>query len=221
LVKSRKIFSKYLNKWNQIPFEGEALISTIMEDESYGSYYITNGLTKKYKDLYITSSSLDYGIYEFQVKHGKFYVSEDYYLKYSSMSTCKMKLFDKNNSLICNIVLSESLGIFLEKNNTNFDILLAEDDSINIVSKSYASKFKEGGKIDADEIIADIEWDILEKTSNLGVAKLNIYEDTSDNEFDILIAFAASTFLLFRSYINGNNALIAMNGIRANYRNRK
>lgn len=53
--------------------------------------------------------------------------------------------------------------------------------------------------IDTEKMLADIEWDILEKKSKLGVAKLNVYK--SDTELEILLLFAASTFLVFQHYL--------------------
>ena len=53
--------------------------------------------------------------------------------------------------------------------------------------------------IDTNQLIADIEWDIIEKNSNFGLAKLNVY--APDQDLEMLLLFATSTFLVFQKYI--------------------
>lgn len=53
--------------------------------------------------------------------------------------------------------------------------------------------------IDINKLIADIEWDILEKNSELGIAKLNVY--AVDQDLEMLLFFAISTFIVFQKYM--------------------
>lgn len=204
--KIEKIFSLHLDRWNAIPFEGPSLISTVSDEEAAGTYFFTNGLTKDYKKLFMSSVAFDSELYELECRHGKFYIG-DLYLKYSAMSSVKMKLFDKNDNLLCNIVLSEKLGIFLEKNNTNVEVILDDNDTITIIPKDYYETIKNTSTYVTDKIIGEIFWDILGKDSSLGVAELVLYGNVNDETFNIMQALAASTFLLFRSYMAGKNSL--------------
>jgi len=200
------IFAKKLHIWNQIPFVGEALISTVSDEEAAGTYFITNGITKKFKNLFITSVAFENELYSFDVKGGKFIINDNYYLKFPVMSDVKMKLFDKHDNLLCNIVLSDKLGIFLEKNKTKFELITSEDGFIDVVSAKYASTIGRDLRYATDEIIADINWDILEKGSELGAAQLRCYKEVSENDLFILFAFATATFLIFRRVMEARRA---------------
>lgn len=48
-------------------------------------------------------------------------------------------------------------------------------------------------------MLAAIEWDMLEKNSKSCVAKLDLY--SSDQDFEMFLLFATSTFLVFQKYI--------------------
>ena len=78
------------------------------------------------------------------------------------MSSSKMKLFDRRNNCLCNIVLSEDLGIFLENNLPPYD-LVVYDDFVGIYARKYIDSLADTDIIDNDRLLADIEWDILEK----------------------------------------------------------
>lgn len=47
--KIERMFYRKLQVFNEYGFEGNSLISLVSDDESFGTYYITNGMTKKYK----------------------------------------------------------------------------------------------------------------------------------------------------------------------------
>lgn len=112
-----------------------------------------------------------------------------------------MKLFDKNDEFLSNIVLSDSYDVFLEKNSSKYEIIINKDENDNtymaIFDKSYIDSLSDDDYIDNKNMIACIEWDILEKKSDLGVALLTLFEDV--NDITPLLLFAASTFLLYKS----------------------
>lgn len=211
--KIEKIFSKYkyINKRKQIPFEGSSYINYVDEEkDAYGIYYITNGLENKYKNLKLTSINFNDDLYFFENKGSKFYIYSDdydYYIKYSSMSSSKMKLFDSDDNFLGNIVLSEDNAIFLEKNKTNYELVPYDDGTTGIFEKKYYDSLKDDEDIDPDKMIALIEWDILDKKSDLGVASLAVFEDIDINEIELFSLFAASTFLIFKRYISSARSL--------------
>ena len=97
-------------------------------------------------------------------ENGRFTIYEDgdYYIKYSKMVSSKMKLFNRRNECLCNIVLSEDLGIFLENNSTPYDLVVYED-FVGIYDRRYIDSLADTDIIDTDKLLADIEWDIIEK----------------------------------------------------------
>ena len=109
-----------------------------------------------------------------------------------------LKLFNHKKDCLCNIVLSKDLGIFLENNSTPYDLVVYED-FVGIYDRRYIDSLADTDIIDTNNLLADIEWDILEKKSDLGVAKLNVY--APDQDLEMLLFFAASTFLVFQKYV--------------------
>ncbi len=220
--KIEKIFNKKLRIFNNFSYE-ENIVETVSDEDSYGTFYVTNGLYNKSKDIVVASNSFDEEIFSICFEKNKFsiFTDSDYYIKYSKMSSVKMKLFDNKNNHLANIVLSDEFGIFLEKNKTKYE-LINYDDFIGIYDKNYIDSLSDTDLIDPEKLIADIEWDILEKNSKLGVAKLNIYN--ADEELEILLLFAISIFLLFQSYQELNEALTCfsmMNTSNMNFRRYK
>lgn len=194
------LFKKKLHIFNEYQYEGNALIEIVTDEDSLGTYYITNGINNKIKDIVVASSLFEDKMFAFGLNNGKFTVFEDgdYYIKDSKMSSVKMKLFNKKNDCLCNIVLSENLGIFLENNKTQYE-LVVYDDFIGIYDKDYINSLSETDIIDTNKLLADIEWDILKKKSQLGVSKLNVYEN--DVDLEMLLLFASTTFLIFQKYM--------------------
>lgn len=199
-TKIEKIFNKKLSIFNEYDFEGNSLLSLVSDDDALGTYYITNGINRNVKEIFVASHSFDEEMFALNFDNGRFTVCNDgnYYLKYSKMSSVKMKLFDNRNNCLCNIVLSEDLGIFLENNLTPYDLIVYED-FVGIYDRNYIESLADADIIDTDRLLADIEWDMLEKNSNLGVAKLNVY--APDQDLEMFLFFATSTFLVFQKYI--------------------
>lgn len=198
--KIEKIFNRKLSTFNEYDFEGNSLISVVSDDEALGTYYITNGINKKIKEIFVASHSFDEEMFALGFENGRFTVYDDgnYYIKYSKMNSAKMKLFNRKNECLCNIVLSEDLGIFLENNSTPYELVVYED-FVGIYNRRYIDSLTDSDIIDTNQLIADIEWDIIEKNSNFGLAKLNVY--APDQDLEMLLLFATSTFLVFQKYI--------------------
>ena len=198
--KIEKIFSKYISKWQELNFEESSSIETVDDESSEGVYCITNALTKS-KELFLTSKSFDDEIYSFKFKNGRLMIEDDsdYYLKYSHINPGTMKLF---NNLICNIVLSDTFDIFLEKNLTKYELIIQNEDEedafIGIFEKSYIDSLKDTDFIDFKNMIADIEWDLLDSKRDVGVARVNLYQNIAD--ISLILYFASSTFLLYKSF---------------------
>lgn len=202
--KIEKLFNanNKLSVFNEYDFEGNALIDIVSDEDALGTYYITNGITKKIKEIFVASFSFDDEIFALDFGKGRFTVFTDgeYYMKYSKLASDKMKLFDYKNHCLCNIVLSKNLGVFLENNSTQYE-LVEYDDFIGIYERSYIDGLSDTDYIDPKKLIADIEWDILEKNSDFGVAKLNVY--AHDHDLEMFLFFSAATFLAFQRYKKG------------------
>ena len=118
-----------------------------------------------------------------------------------------MKLFDKRDNCLCNIVLSDKLDIFLENNISPYELVIY-DGFVGIYDRKYIDSLAPEEIIDTNKLLADIEWDILKKNSKLGVAKLNIY--APDQDVEMLLLFATSTFLLFQRYMQEQKSISSM-----------
>ena len=194
------IFSYKLSVWREYIWEGNSIISYCDDDDACGEYYLTNGLTDDYDTIYLTGLFFENIYIEFQTKGGKIRVSNDskYYLKFGFINPSVIKLHDENDKCIANIVLSEKMEIFLEKNQTPFHIVINES-HMEVYDIDYYESLDMHDYIDPEEMIAEMEWDVIEERSEYGVTKLTIYEDVGDL-IDILFLFSASTFLLYRSF---------------------
>ena len=214
--KIEKLFAKKLDAFNENDYEGRALISTVSEENAIGTYYITNGITNKVNEILIASKSFDdmpskssdESLCAVNYKKGSFFVFDngDYHLKHSNLSSTVMKLFDKSNNCLCNIVLSSDLGIFLENNTTQYSIVLY-DNILGVFDRDYIESLK-SDRVNMKKCLAEIEWDIVEKNSDCGVAKLSLY---APEDLEMLLFFAMSTFLLYQRYRQAKrNAMMYM-----------
>ncbi len=198
--KIEKVFNKKLSVFNEYDYEGNSLISLVSDDDSFGTYYITNGINRKVKEVFVASSSFEEEMFAIDFSKGRFTIFEDgdYYMKYSKLSSVKMKLFDNDDNCLCNIVLSEELEIFLENNLTPYELVIY-DHLVGIYDRDYIQSLNYTDKIDIDRLLAGIEWDIIGKSPDFGLAKLNVFAD--DQDVEMLLFFAASTFLVFQKYL--------------------
>lgn len=191
--------------WAGLSFDGGPSISLVSEEEALGTYYITNAITKKWKELYLVSASLDNDIYQIERSGSEFFI-DGYSLKYKALSENKLNIFSPQGQKLCQVVLSESNGIFLKKNNTDLGIIELNNGATCVAHRAYAESVPPRGKIDDDEIVAIIDWDIVGKKSELGVAKLDVYEEVTEEQMYLLWCLAASTFLLYRRFVESEKA---------------
>lgn len=232
--KIEKIFTKYLEVWKEYKFEDSALIETVDDEEdAEGTYTITNAITDN-REIFLTSKSFEDELYSFKYHKGRYVLNDDnnYYLKYSKTNPCVMKLFNNEDELLCNIILSEDMEIFLEKNKTKYELVIkkAEEDDeadegsfVGIFEKSYIDSLADTDYIEFENMVADIEWDLLKEKSDVGVARLNLYKELDDT--DTLFYFATSTFLLYKEFsdaskVSSSRNIALMTGISYNINRR-
>lgn len=204
---------KHYDFWKTIPYRGNKLIALVSDEKAQGTYFITNSFDSDYKRVFACGHSFgDDCVIGVNYRGGKFSfddADQEYYLRFSKMSSKKMVLLDKNEKKKCVIVLSEDCNVFLQNNNTDYEIVLYES-GMGIYKKSYIDSLH-GGEPDAAKLNAFIEWDILEEKSEFGLARLNLYE--ADSDLELFMIFAMSCFLLFRSYMKGNTSSIIATSI--------
>ena len=219
------MFEKKSDIFNSLDYEGNTNLNIVSDEDAEGRYYVTNGLSDVLKNIYVISQSVEDYFFQMDYSKLKFRVFTDgeYYLKFAFGDSAKMKVFNNNGECLCNIVLSEDAQIFLENNRTRYKLALYED-FIGVYDRHY--KYTDTDE-DINHLLADIEWDLLDTKSNLGIAQLNVYED--DQDFEMLLLFASSTFLVFNRFIKDEESKdrwdtvrrIAMMGAISNYiRNR-
>ena len=207
--KIEKLFSSKSDVFKSYEWEGNSIIEIMPDEDAGGVFYITNGIFRKIKDIMIASSNFDNEPVMFDVEKGRFCIFTDgnYYIKYAMASSYKMKLYDQDKNLVCTIVLSDSQEIFLENNATPYHMVIY-DDLVGVYSRDYIDSLSEEDEIDPSKILADIEWDILDKNSDYGVARLTIYEP--DLDVEMLLMFATSTFLLYQRYNSRQAMFVGM-----------
>lgn len=204
--KIAKAIDKHAEEWASMPFEGNDLLSIVDDDEAAGTYFVTNGIEKNGKEIYLSSIAFgDEEMYVFERKGNKYTLGDDspYYIKPSAMTSTKMKLYGKDDGKLANIVLSKDMNVFLENNKTGVDIVI-NDGEMDIYSQEYLGSIPEDGYIEGKNMFACIEWDILDKDSKVGVAKITNFSDSID--IDLILIIAASTFLLFKRYLDAQTA---------------
>jgi len=219
--KIEKIFDKHLSKWQECDCDLDRTIQTISDEDSEGVYYVTNAFAKNRKEVILTSKSLDDNIIDFQQKHGKIMIDNcsDYYIKYSKMNAGKMKIYDRENNHLSDIVLSNTFEIFLENNKTGYDLVINRDNEnnpfIGVFEKSYIDSLGDKDYIEFKNMVADIEWDILDRKSDIGISKINIYKELED--ISQIVYFATATFLIYNSFMtaqkNRSMYLAQMSGV--------
>lgn len=182
-------------------------MSLVDDDGATGNWFITNGIDKnKFKDLYISSLMLGNELYPFMRKGDKYAIEEDYeyYIKPSFMSNVKMKLYNKYDKKIANIVLSEEMNVFLEDNSTGLEILVDEY-GMSLFPKSYIDSLHGNfNSIAGDQLLATIQWDILEEDNEAGLVKITNYNVNTDIE--LVLTIAASTFIMFKRYMDSERS---------------
>ena len=204
IKKFKKVCSKikkHYDFWKTLPYEGNESISLISDEETDGIYIITNGFSKNYKEGFLFSHAIgDDDCAYITYEHGMFNINEeviDYYLRFSKSSSAKLILLDSEKNKKCIIKYKSIYDMTLENNNTNYELVLYNDGNYGIYKKSYIDSLT-GKEPDDQEMCAFIEWDILNKNGEQGLARLFLYNNEDD--FQLFVLLALSFMLLFRSY---------------------
>lgn len=206
IIKIQKLINKFPSFWNGLKYQGNELINLLeKDDEAEGIYYVTNAIFDDKKEIgvfgqcFYSEESIGFLL---EMKHKKYFINSsdqpEYYLRNSKMSSTKMILEDKNEKKICDIVLSKDSQIFLENNKSKYDII-AYEDFMGVYFKEYTNSLADDDEIDPKKMVCLIEWDIIDEKSELGLTRLELYNEEADIE--ILLLFAASCFLVFSNYM--------------------
>lgn len=215
--KIEKIFQKNskLELWKYLKFGKPNEIETYKyEEEALGSYFITNAFDKNYKQIYLTSLTFDNVLYDLG-KIGKDFEIGDYKLKFSFLSSTKVKIINNFGNVVCIVNFdTKYTTITLKDNYTKYD-LVYRDNVIGIIDKYD----KLSNNIADDKIIADISWDIINAKSDLGICIVDLYKEIPNEDFDLILAIATTTFTLFAQYMSAvratttTSSLIAINSM--------
>ncbi len=211
--KIEKIFSnpKTLNYFQMLECDDGDDITQLNDEEAPGTYWITNGLTGSLKDIAIASATFDDETFfvNTKAKHYKIFGDGEFYISNSFWSSGKMKLFDKYNNHICDIVTTKNYNIFLKNNKSNYYIPKCFVDTL-IFERKYVESLRSEDDVDTSKILASIEWDLIKSGKYYSVAKLQIYEMIDEeNDLELFLLFAVSTFLTYINKSENEEAAIA------------
>lgn len=194
--------------WKTLAYNGRKLVSVVSDDEAIGTFFITNSIESKYKNVFVSTLNPENVnepcLFDVSYRKRKFSIGDEdaqYYLSYSFISSKEMNLFDKNKKKICKIVIDDNFDVTLRSNFTNYETITYEG-GIGIYEKKYIRSIH-GKEPDTKEISAFIEWDILNKKSKFGLSRLELYKNEGDLELFILLAM--SCFLLYKSYVDNQS----------------
>lgn len=210
--KVKKIFSKekYLKIWKDIPWEKNDDIKFCEEDETVGSFYITNALTKNpYKNIKVSTVVLDEQenmvneVIEIVYSKERFrtgcYVYGDYYAQFNPWSSKKMKIY-KDEILISEVILDRKYHLHLENNITPYEIISNESGKHAIYRKEYLDSLSNGEEADFEQSEAFIIWDSIKKLNYACVANLLI--NNFENDWDFFILLTATLLLIYKRKMN-------------------
>ena len=195
ISKIMKMFAKKKDIYNNYAYEGSEFISRISDDDANGHYYLTNGLTHKPNRIFLAGNFEDCDkLYEMNyAKNSYFFHKNGSSIRYDSLSSRKMNLYDKDSQCLGTVVLKDD-KIEIRKNNSPFEVFNVGEEIYIFRKKDFDSGNK---KIDLSKAVAMIEWKIFEEKDVYGVSRLSLLENLEDKEFELLCLLATSPFLLF------------------------
>ena len=211
--KIENLFQNHLNKWQEWDYNKKNSAKSLPDEEACGIYYITNAFERKEKDICLTSISYDDELIACRRTNNKYFLFEDgdYHIKLSAWDSRIMKLYSNDDERLCNIVLSESWDVFLEKNNSPYELIIDEEDgstSIAVFEKEYIDSLGRNDYIDYDKMVALIDWDLIDKKGYRAVSKVYLYDDV---DAEMIFYFAMSPFLLVRAHNKSEDIIMASN----------
>ena len=209
---------KHLDYWNSIKWSKKSSFDLYKNDEEVsGTYFISDAWFGKIKEFSVSSVNIDEPLLDIQYENGRYscYGSDSiFYLRDSKTSLSKMVIEDKDGNKRLVILLNKDFTISFENNSLPF---VAKCDANLIWLLKNTDDIKES--------TASIEWNMLNKKNRFGVSRLELYEDISDDEIELLILLATSCLLLFHNHIKDKNIKEFSKGLRiganASVRNRR
>ncbi len=195
ISKIRKMFAKKKDIYNNYAYEGSEFISRISDDDANGHYYLTNGLTHKPNRIFLVGNFEDCDkLYEMNYAKNRYFLDKNgYSLRYDSLSSRKMNLYDKDSQCLGTVVLKDD-KIEIRKNNSPFEVLNVGEEIYIFRKKDFDSGNK---KIDLNKAVAIIEWELFEGKDLYGVSRLSLLDNLKNEEFEFLCLLATAPFLLF------------------------
>ena len=217
LQKIFNVAAKKYEYWNTLKFNRANSLKLVDDNEAQGSFYFTNAVTTKYKEVYVFSYNFNGEYYKFTHDNGRFYVTDEstpYFLRYSKTVSSKMVLEDKNYKKILVVGLSDNLELSFTENKTNYECIDFKNQAIGIFKKSDVIG-KNADTVDMSKCIAIIDWDIVENGDLRGASRFEIYNDPlNEDDYDLLFLIASSTFLIYQNMISTQR--MAMTGVAVN-----
>ncbi len=207
--KIEKMFERKLEEFNAFDYEGNSLLSLLPSNDDFGGvFYVTNGISGKVNEISFLERSDQVETFACDSSNGRFkiFIDGKYYMRYSKWSSVKMKLFNLADERLCDIGYGGGDDVFLKNNLTDYE-LVEYDGFIGVYERAYFDSLSDTDTIDSNKRIADIEWGMIDKKLSLGVARLTVYEPNRDLE--MMLFFAASTFLLFQKHVRFQKILRA------------
>ena len=199
---------KYPEYFDSLEYGENEAISLMDDEESAGLYHVTNAIFGKWSEVGVLSVAYD-GPFTFVYDDSRFSVYQDdpkYFLKYSVMSKEKMVLLDKNDEKLCIIKLNKNLEIELNNNHTNYEV-----DNQDGVSFFYRKGERQKSEDNYDAVMS---WDIIDKNSKLGLARIQLYEDECDEE--LIFLFAAACLLIYRGMVETHHVALTSTVVVSN-----
>ena len=216
--KIENLFQNHLNKWQEWVYDKKSSVKSLSDEEACGIYYITNAFERKEKDICLTSISYDDELIACGRRNNKYFLFEDgdYHIKLSALDSRIMKLYSNDDMRLCNIVLSKSWDVFLEKNNSPYELIIDEKDgstSIAVFEKDYIYSLGRYDHIDYDKMVALIVWDLIDEKSYRAVSQVYLYDDVDE---EMIFYFAMAPFLLVRAHNKSEDNKIMANDVLYN-----
>lgn len=185
-----KAINKYPDYFDSLVHGKNEMLSLVDDEESEGTFYVTNALLDSDKEITLLSTSLEENgcLYHEKFKYSLYGYDSEYFLRYSKLNEEKMVIENKAGIKLCVLSLDNNADIVLKNNCTKYE---------TSIYNGYVVFHEKGKhKISEDDFIAALCWDILDKKSIVGVARLDIFNEDADIE--LLTLLATSCLLIFK-----------------------
>ena len=196
IPKIRKMFAKKKEIYNRYKYEGSEFITRVSDEDACGQYYLINGLTNNADRVFLAGNFEDCDkLYEMNyAKHSYFFHKNGYSIRYDSLSSKKMNLYDKDSQCLGTVVLKDD-KIEIRKNSSPFEVLNVGEEIYIFRKKDFDSGNK---KIDLNKAVAIIEWELFEGKDLYGVSRLSLLDNLENEEFELICLLAVAPYLIYR-----------------------